>query len=113
MIALRQTERIFRLFAHAPLMSGRNFHVFAVFRHCPPGDLNAFGLQASGDLLVSQRLRGIFFLDHLLYPAFQDQQRSRAAGWALHRFGEEVSQLENTLRRVGVLRATARLTVEG
>ncbi len=59
-------------------------------------------LENPGDLLVGQRAAGIFFFDQLLHAALQDQQRGVASLGALHAFAEEVSQLEHSLRGVGV-----------
>jgi len=45
--------------ANAPLMRGRNLHVFPVFGDGAPGDLDARRLQAGSDLLVGQRMRRV------------------------------------------------------
>src|ERR1051326_3180051 len=79
-------------------MRGRNFHVFAVFGHRAPGDIDTFGLQQQGDLFIGERLAAILFLDHLFHLALEQQQRCRSARGSLHCFREEIAQLEHALR---------------
>jgi len=37
------------------LMGRRNFHIFTILRHSPPRNVDAFGLQSRGDVIVRQR----------------------------------------------------------
>src|SRR5689334_13667484 len=83
--------------ANAPLMGGRNFHVLAVFGNRPPGNIDPLALQQGGDLLVGERLCAVLVLDHLLYLAFQQEQRGGPAGGSLHGLGEEITEFENAL----------------
>jgi hypothetical protein len=62
------------LFSHPALMSAGDAHVLAVLRYGAASDLNALRLQDAGELLVGQRTAGIFFVDELLDPAFEDEQ---------------------------------------
>src|SRR4051812_24850517 len=81
----------FILFANAPLMSRGNFHVLPIFGDSAPGHIDAFGLETCGDLFVSERMSRVFFVDHLLDLALQQQQGGLAARGSLYRFGEEVA----------------------
>src|ERR1700676_5033173 len=92
-----------RLLFHSSLMSARNLHVFSIFRHRSPSDLDALRLQNASNLFVSQRPARIFFFDQLLHAAFQNQQRSAATLRPLHALREEVPQFEHALRSVYVL----------
>ena len=85
------------------LVRAGDAHVFAVFGNRPSGHLDALRLQDPCDLLVGQGAAGIFFLDQFFDAALQDQQRRSAAFRSLHALAEEVAQLENALRRVGIL----------
>src|SRR5215475_9073248 len=90
------------LLLYAPLVCARNTHIFPVLCHRTTGHLDALRLQDAGNLFVCQRARWIFFVDQLLDAPFEDEQRSIAALGTLHAFGEEITQLEDSLRRVGV-----------
>src|SRR5262249_21573018 len=91
------------LLLHAPLVCAGDTHIFPVLGHRTTGHLDALRLQDAGNLFVGQRARWIFCVDELLDPPFENEQRSVAALRPLHAFGEEVTQLEDSLRRVGVL----------
>src|ERR1700752_4542274 len=84
-------------------MSARDAHVLPVLGNRAASDLNALGLQNASELLIGQRTAGIFLVNQFLDAAFQDQQRSVAALWSLHALAEEIAQLENALRGVGIL----------
>src|SRR5258708_24300182 len=79
------------------LMRGRNLHVFAIFCHRAPRHVDTLPLKQRRDMVVGQRLRTVFLVDHLLYLSFQNEQRHCASRRPLDRFGEEISQLENSL----------------
>src|SRR5581483_9086373 len=83
--------RRYSLTLHSALVGARDAHIFPVLRDRAASDLDALSLEDAGDLLVRQRPGGIFFLDELLDPALQDQQRSAATLRAVHAFGEEVT----------------------
>src|SRR5581483_2322318 len=86
------------LVLHPALMGGRYFHVLPILRDRAASDLDTLRLEDAGDLLVRQRPGGIFFLDQLLDPALENQQRRVAAFGPLHAFAEEITKLENALR---------------
>src|SRR5260370_40820441 len=88
--------------ANPALVSGWNLHVFSVLGDRSAGHIDSFRFQSSGDLFIGQGMLGILFLDHFLDSALQNQKGRRATGNALDGFREEVSQLKNTLRGVGV-----------
>ena len=93
-------------------MGGRDTHILAVFCDGSASDFDAVRLQAFGDLFVSQRMHGIFFLNHLFDLAFQNQQWRRAAAGALNRFREKVSKLVNALGSMGVFIRHGALTLD-
>src|SRR5712691_6978477 len=61
------------------LVGAGDAHVFAVLRDGSAGDVNAGVIEFLGDLFVGQRLRRIFFFDHLLDEALQRLERHAAA----------------------------------
>src|SRR5580704_4094913 len=71
------------------LMGAGDAHVFPVFRDRAARDVDAGIIEFLGDLIVGQRLGGIFLLDHLFYQAFQGEQRHAAAFGPVHRLTEE------------------------
>src|SRR5215472_1810908 len=54
---------------YASLVSTRNSHIFAVFRHGSPRHMNPVFVEFLGNLFVGQRLRGILFVNHLFHQA--------------------------------------------
>jgi hypothetical protein len=51
--------------ATASLMRGRDAHIFAIFCHSAPGQLNSLCLQHRGQLVIGQWTAGIFIVDQL------------------------------------------------
>src|SRR6476660_4258103 len=64
---------------YPPLMRAGDTHIFPIFRHGPSRDANSRVLQLLRNLIVGQRLRRIFFINHFLNEPFQRQQRHAAA----------------------------------
>src|SRR5579871_864003 len=91
------------LLFHSALVGARDTHVLPIFGYRATSDLYTLRLENAGDLLVGQRPGGIFFLDELLHPALQDEQRSAAALGTVDALAEEVAEFENSLGSVGVL----------
>jgi hypothetical protein len=52
--------------APPPAVRGGNVQILAVFRDGAASDLNAVLAQHFADLVVCQRVRGVFLLNHLL-----------------------------------------------
>src|SRR5580698_2578934 len=96
-------RRVQQLVLHSALVGARDAHILPVLRDRAASDLDTLRLEDAGDLLVGQRPGGIFFLDELLDPAFEDQQRSAATLRAVHALAEEIAELEDSLRGMGVL----------
>src|ERR1700730_13838273 len=74
---------------HSALMRAGDSHIFAVFRYRTSRNMDASVIQLLRDLLIRQRLRAVFFFDHLFYYTLQGQQRHRAALRSVHRFAKE------------------------
>ena len=83
-------------------MSAGNLHVLPVLCNRATSDLDALRLEDAGNLLVGQWPGWIFFLDQLLHPALQDEERRVGALRPVYAFTEEVAQLEDTLGGVGI-----------
>src|ERR1035437_546359 len=90
------------LVAHAPLMSGRNLHVLAVFGHGAARDVDTPILKHGCDLLVGEGLGAILLFDHFLHSALQQEERCTPAQRPLDRFREEIAELEDALRRMHI-----------
>src|SRR6267378_6293520 len=61
------------------LVGAGNAHVFPVLRDSTAGDVNSPVIEFLGDLFVGQRLRRIFFFDHLLDKPLEREQGHAAA----------------------------------
>src|SRR5271156_5433471 len=92
-----------QLVLHSALVGAGDAHVLPVLRDRAASDLDTLRLEDAGDLLVGQRPGGIFFLDELLDPALQDQQRGAAAFRPIDALAEEVSEFEDALRGMSIL----------
>ena len=89
-------------FPHPALMCAGDAHILAILCDRTASDLDTLRLQNSCELLVGERAGGIFFVNQFFDAAFQNEQRRVAAFRALHAFTEEVAQLEDALRGMGV-----------
>src|SRR5579859_7620445 len=78
-----------------PLMRAGDTHIFAIFCHGPPRDANARILELFRNLVVGQRLRSVFFIDHLFYKPLQREQRHSAALRPIHCFAEKRAQFQH------------------
>src|SRR6185369_11794257 len=79
----------YSLTLHSALVGARDAHIFPVLRDRAASNLDALRLKDAGDLLVGQRSGGVFFLNELLDPALQDEQRGAAAFRAIYALGKE------------------------
>src|SRR5262252_5309152 len=77
-----RVSRVVRVFTgagcstlHPPLMRAGDTHIFAIFCHGAPRHADAAVLELLCNLVVCQRLRGVFFVDHLLHKPLERQQR--------------------------------------
>src|SRR6516165_8631859 len=70
---------------HSALVCAGDPHVFPVFRHRPPCYLDSVFFELLRNLLVGERLRGVFLIDHLLHQPLQGQQRHPATFRPVHR----------------------------
>src|SRR5271170_4462194 len=79
-----------------------NAEIFAIFRDGAARDLNAFLAEALGDLLVGERVRGVFIINHFFDAALEREQGHFAALRTVHGFTEKITELQDALRRVDV-----------
>src|SRR6476660_1038592 len=84
------------------LVGAGNTHVFAVLRDSAASNVNAGVVELLGNLFVGQRLRRIFFFNHLLDEPLKREQRHAAALGPVDRFTEEGTQLKHALWRMRV-----------
>src|SRR5579859_4388303 len=85
------------------LVRARDAHVFAILGNCAARDVDAPVVEFFCNLLVSERLRGVFFLDHLFNEALQRQQGHSAAFGTVHCLAEERTKFEHALRSMCIL----------
>src|SRR6185437_15578979 len=78
-------------------------HILAILGDGAAGDVDALLTQDGGDAVVGEGMAGVLGFDQALDAAFEDEQRGFPAARPLHRFGEEVTQLEHALAGVDVL----------
>ena len=83
-------------------MGAGNAEVFAIFGDGAARDLNALFAEALGDLLVGERVRGVFIVNHFFDAALERKQRHFAALRPVHGFAEKIAELEDALRRVDI-----------
>src|SRR4051812_13077616 len=88
--------------AHATLVCRRDFHIFSIFSHGAPSDLNTLSLEPGSNLFVCQRMCWALISDHLFHPPLHDKERGSASGRTLHGFRKEIAQFEDTLGRVSI-----------
>src|SRR6202795_2273952 len=74
---------------HSALVRAWNSHVFAVFGHRAARNMDARVIQLLRNLLIRQRLRAIFFFNHLFYYTLQGQQRHGTALRPIYRFAKK------------------------
>src|SRR5437868_5358415 len=86
------------LIFHPALVRAGDLQIFTIFRDRSASYLNALRLQDLGDLVVRQRMGGIFLLDQFLHAALQNEQRRPAAFGAIDALAEEIAQFEDALR---------------
>src|SRR5271154_3516650 len=60
---------------HPALGSAGDAHIFAVFCNCATRDVNAVVVELLGNLLVGERLGGVFFFDHFFDETLESEQR--------------------------------------
>src|SRR5579862_1651833 len=96
-------ENAFTSSANAALVGAGDPHVFAIFGYGAAGYIDALSLQRVCDLIVGERLAGIFVFDELLHLALEEHERRSGAFGTVDTFGEEESELVDALRRVYVL----------
>src|SRR6267143_4472389 len=79
------------------LVSAGYAHVFAVLRDGAAGNVDAGVIKFLGNLFVGQRLRRIFFFNHLLDEPLEREERHAAALRPVDRFTEEGTQFQHAL----------------
>src|ERR1051325_4104296 len=87
----------------AAFARARDAHLVAILGNRSATHLDALFRQPLGDLIIGNRVVGIFGLDHLLDLELEHTRRHIFARIALHAFGEEAPQLVDALRRVDIL----------
>src|SRR5271154_4068240 len=88
--------------ANAALVGAGNSQIFAVFGHGSPGHIDPLALQHGGDLVVGERLAGIFVFNHFFHLALEQHERGAGALRAIYALGKEEAQLVDALRGVHI-----------